>query len=424
MDRMKIAFIVAQFPVGSETFILNQIVGLLDRGHQVDIYASDRGNLTKVPPLVTKYNLLDRVYYFHPVPNNFLWRILRGIVLLLNLAIRDPGKALKAINVFKYGQEALSLWLLYSAIPGFKATYDVIHCQFGYEGFRSMAFQTMNDPSAKSIVAFRGYDLSGFLKIKGKGVYRQLFTRADLFLPNCDRFRSLLIDIGCPIDRIAVHRSGIDCSQFPFNPRSFPPDNRVRMVSIGRFVEKKGIEYSIRAFAKISPLYPEAEYQIIGDGVLKPQLASAIAELGMGDRIQLISWKKPSEIVEILALSHIFIAPSVTAADGDTEGIPNVLKEAMAMGMPAIATRHAGIPELVEDGVSGFLVPERDIESLAEKMSYLCAHPEIWEPMAKAARSQVEKDYDIHKLNEELVEIYRHLRRSELSTTQNRVIQS
>lgn len=98
----------------------------------------------------------------------------------------------------------------------------------------------------------------------------------------------------------------------------------------------------------------------------------------------------------------MLVAASVTAADGDEEGIPNVLKEAMAMGLPVVATRHAGIPELVEDGVSGWLVPERDEAALADALARLAAEPERWPAMGRAGRDKVEREYDIHRLNHRL----------------------
>jgi colanic acid/amylovoran biosynthesis glycosyltransferase len=109
----------------------------------------------------------------------------------------------------------------------------------------------------------------------------------------------------------------------------------------------------------------------------------------------------------VLAQSHILIAPSVTAADGDEEGIPNTLKEAMAMGLPVISTVHAGIPELVNDGVSGFLVPERDVEALADRLMRLVDQPETWAAMGRAGRRQIEAEFDTDRLNDDLLVLYK-----------------
>jgi len=109
----------------------------------------------------------------------------------------------------------------------------------------------------------------------------------------------------------------------------------------------------------------------------------------------------------MLAEAHILMAPSVTAADGDEEGIPNTLKEAMAMGIPVISTLHAGIPELVADGISGFLVPERDAAALADRLRRLVDHPETWAAMGRAGRVRIDSDFDIDRLNDQLLDLYK-----------------
>jgi colanic acid/amylovoran biosynthesis glycosyltransferase len=107
------------------------------------------------------------------------------------------------------------------------------------------------------------------------------------------------------------------------------------------------------------------------------------------------------------------VAASVTAADGDEEGIPNVLKEAMASGMPVVGTRHAGIPELIEDGVSGLLVPERNQAALADALQRLALQPEQWAAMGRAGRAKIEMEYDIHRLNDRLAGLLENLIRPE-----------
>lgn len=404
---MKIAFIVGHFPQLSETFILNQITGLIERGHQVDIYASSPGDSTKVHPAISKYNLLEHTYYFPEVPENLLWRVTKGIGLLMTLGYQDPGRFLDALNFFKYGKQALSLWLLYTVIPKFDRQYDIIHCQFGTQSYRGMSFRTINAPKAKLITTFRGDDISRFVRERGKNVYKKLFKTGNLFLANCEFFKRRVVELGCDASQVFVHRSGLDCRRFPLIPRSFPSDGKIRIATTGRLVEKKGIEYSIRAVAKQALVYPNLEYNIIGDGILRESLQKLIDDLNSSHFIHLLGWKDEDEIVEILNQSHIFMAPSVTAADGNQDAPVNVLKEAMAMGLPAISTYHGGIPELVEDGISGFLVPERDVETLAEKLGILVKNPQLWPEMGKAGRAYVEEHYDLNKLNDTLVELYR-----------------
>jgi colanic acid/amylovoran biosynthesis glycosyltransferase len=404
---MKVAFVVGEFPILSETFILNQITGLLSRGHEVDIYANARGDRAKIHPVVGQYKLLDRTYYFHSIPDNFLLRIIKGIFLIFLLGFQDSRKLLQAINIFKYGKPVLSLWLLYTAIPSFKKNYDIIHCQFGHQSFRAMAFRTINNPEAKLITIFRGYDISSFVEKKGIHIYDEYF------LANCEFFRQKVIQLGCDPQKIVVHFSGLACDRFVYKPRHLFVNDTIYLATTGRLVEKKGIEYAIQAVAKQAKITPNIEYNIIGDGELKAKLKQLIQKLGVEKIVKLVGWKNEQEIIEILDKTQIFLAPSVTAADGNQDAPVNTLKEAMAMGLPVISTYHGGIPELVEDGISGFLVPERDAEALAQKLGYLIEHPELWQTMGKAGRDRIESSYDLDKLNDRLVKIYQKVLRSQ-----------
>ena len=163
-------------------------------------------------------------------------------------------------------------------------------------------------------------------------------------------------------------------------------------MSTGRLVEKKGLEYSIRAITRIMQHHPNIRYTIIGDGSLKPDLQQLIEELALSQQVSLLGWRKQEEVIKILDRSQILVAPSVTAADGNQDAPVNTLKEAMAMGLPVIGTLHGGIPELIEDAVSGFLVPERNPEAISEKLSYLIEHPEIWVSMGQAGRVPMSKN--------------------------------
>ena len=406
---MRIAFIVGPFPVLSETFILNQITGLLVRGHEVHIYGCKPDDTSKVHPDVEKYQLIERTYYIPEIPKNYFLRFLKGLAFISTNFYKAPLVLLRSLNIFKYGKRAASMRLLYSVIPLLKSQpYDIIHCQFGMYGVDGMILRDVGAIKGKLITSFRGYDISWYVKACGENVYDKLFVKGDFFLANCEFFRKRAIQLGCDEKKIVVHGSGIDCSRFTYKPR-YPHPDGIRIVTTGRLVEKKGIEYAIRAVAKVARLHQNIEYNIIGDGYLKEHLQQIISELNLADKVKLLGWKNQKEIIEILDKAHVFIAPSVTAEDGNQDAPVNTLKEAMAMGLPVIGTLHGGIPELVENGISGFLVPERDVDAIAEKVDYFIEHPEVWEQMGKAGRVYVEEHYDINRLNDELVEIYQQV---------------
>lgn len=408
---MRVAFIVYEFPILSETFILNQITGLIDRGHEVDIYADQLGNTFKVHLDIKNYRLLERTFYFGnaelAMPANRFLRVVKGFGMVLAHCYKSPLSLLRSLNVFKYGKQAASLKLMYTVLPFLgKRPYDIVHCQFGTLDYASNLLRNIVNPKAKLITSFRGYDISQYVQEHGDHIYDQLFNTGDSFLTNCNYFKDRLIKLGCSPHKIVVHGSGIDCHRFRFTPRYLPSDSQIRIVTTGRLVEKKGIEYSICAIAKLVKADPNIEYLIIGDGPLQEDLQQLIQSLDVNNKVKLLGWKQQQEIIEILDDSHIFVAPSVTAKDGNQDAPINVLKEAMAMGLPVVSTRHGGIPELVENGVSGFLVPERDVDALAEKLAYLIKHSEDWPRFGRAGRAYVLEHYDTNQLNDQLVEIY------------------
>jgi colanic acid/amylovoran biosynthesis glycosyltransferase len=253
-----------------------------------------------------------------------------------------------------------------------------------------------------------------YIMRRGDDAYDYLFETGDLLLPISNRWKDELIRLGCEEQKIVVHRMGIDTSRFLFSPRRPRGDGKVRLLTVARLVEKKGVEYGVRAVAEVLKKYPQVEYEIAGDGPLMNDIKSLIEKLNISDRIKLLGWQRQEEIVEFMKEANILLAPSVCSKDGDWEGIPVVLMEALAQGLPVLSTQHSGIPELVQDGQSGFLVPERDVDALAEKLTYLIEHPEIWPEMGWSGRDYVERHYDINKLNDQLVRLYQRVLDGEL----------
>jgi colanic acid/amylovoran biosynthesis glycosyltransferase len=407
---MKIAFLVEKFPALTETFILNQAVGLIERGHQVDIYARQTNDTSKIHPDVEKYDLIKHTFYAPSVPENYINRLLKAFFLLIINLRKAPLVMVRSLNLSKYKKRALSLRLFYFTIAFLNLQeYDIIHCQFGMYGIEGMILREIGAIQGKLITSFRGYDISWYVKEYGDNVYQKLFANGDFFLTNCNYFRNRAIKLGCNPDKIIVHGSGIDCDRFTFQPRYLEPNQKIKIATTGRLIEKKGIEYGIRAVAQVAEKYSNIEYNIIGAGDLQLHLQKIIDSLNMTEKIHLLGWKNQQEIIQIINNSQIFIAPSVTARDGNQDAPLNTLKEAMAMGLPVIATQHGGIPELVQDGISGFLIPERDSHAIANKLTYLINHPNTWEKIGKTGSTYVQKNYNTKTLNDELIKIYQNI---------------
>ena len=328
---MRIAFVISTFPTLSETFILNQITGLIDRGHKVDIFASRPKYLDKVHGDVKKYKLLERCFYRLSMPKNKLWRVFKGLNLACINLRKNPKAILCSLNIFKYGRDAISFNLLFETLSFIgHEPYDVIHAHFGPSGLLAVKLQHTGAIQGKLITVFHGYDMSAIYQNEENKFYKPLFDSDCLLMPISGHWKNKLIEFGGDQHKIFVHHMGIDCSKICFQPRKLEKNDGVRLLTIARLVEKKGVEYGIRAVASVANTYQNIEYNIIGDGPLKDELKTLIGNLGMKDSIHLCGRKEQSEIFEYLTNASILLTPSVTAKNGDKEGIPVALMEAMA----------------------------------------------------------------------------------------------
>ena len=413
---MRIAFFVDQFPCLSETFILHQITGLIDRGHEVDIYCDRPGNTKQMHPEVEKYQLLARRYYTF-IPYKITWRYVIGIPLLLLNFFRAPVLIFNSFNRAKYDRvrygklaERFQAFLLMLPLLN-KAPYDIIQCHYGRNGLKAILLQDLGAIEGKIVTAFHGHDVSSYLQTHGERIYDYLLERADLFQPISNYWSNKLIALGCSASKIVVHHMGVDCHKF--KPMTTPTNNsdKIIITSVARLVEMKGISYGIAAIAELLTQQPELklEYRIVGDGVLRKELEQQIQKLQLEEQIQLLGWQNQEQVREIIAQTDILLAPSVVSKAGDYEGIPVCLMEAMAQGVPVVSTYYSGIPELVEDGITGYLVPEKEIVTLAHKIGYLAKNSDLRCKMGTLGRKKVLNDYNIELLCDRLVYSYQQL---------------
>jgi colanic acid/amylovoran biosynthesis glycosyltransferase len=165
------------------------------------------------------------------------------------------------------------------------------------------------------------------------------------------------------------------------------------VIMIGRFVEKKGFEFGIRAFAQATQNLA-ARLILVGSGPRETQLRALVAQLGISERVQFAGPLPQTEVAALLQQSSVLLAPSVVAKDGNRESGLIVVKEASASGTVAIGTRHGGIPEIIDDGVTGFLVPERDVSQLADRLRRVLTDNDLRQRLASAGRQKMLREYD------------------------------
>lgn len=257
-------------------------------------------------------------------------------------------------------------------------------------------------------VGFRGNDATAFPKKSKENLLelQKLFQLADRFFPVCEHLKREIVRIGCPEEKIRVLYGGVDLSRFAFKPRTVKAHKKIRILAVGRFVEKKGFDDLIRAFAVVRKSNPRVRLTLIGQGPCKSAYRKLIKKLGLKDSVKMIPWVDYQGIHKKYYQSHIFCAPSCTDAEGNQEGIPNTLKEAMATGMPVVSTYHAGIPELIDHRTSGLLVAERSVPELAKALNELIAHPERWRSLGEQARKKIEKKFNLKTQLKKQAEFY------------------
>ena len=269
----------------------------------------------------------------------------------------------------------------------------LLHIYFGHIAVHLLPL--MRAAAAPSVVSFHGADAGVDLQ---KPAYRQatreMLAAARLVLVRSDSLGQALRDLGCDAAKIRVHRTGIPIENFEFRERVWPKDGAWQLLQAGRLIEKKGIAVSLRAFARFATRFPRARFTIAGDGPLRDQLKRAAKSLGLSDRVRFTGFVPQKQLRELFYDSHIFLHPSQMTADGNREGVPNSMLEAMATGLPVFATRHGGIPEAIEDGASGVLVAERDEDALSEALLEWTQRPDELSALAGSGAATVRKKFE------------------------------
>jgi len=257
------------------------------------------------------------------------------------------------------------------------------------------------------IVSFHGADV---MVDMDKPAYReatlQMLDAVTLVLVRSESLRRALVDLGCDPKKIEIQRTGIPLEEFPFRERAIPKNGEWQFVQAGRLIEKKGLPVTLRAFSTFLKQHPNATLKIAGEGPLLPELQNFARELGVTNRVSFTGFVSQEQLREIYYGSHIFLHPSQTGLDGNQEGIPNSMLEAMATGLPVFATKHGGIPEAIENGVSGVLVPERDDEALAQALLNAAQDPDFLSRIGHAGAEAVQKNFDLSTQAQRLEEIY------------------
>lgn len=282
---------------------------------------------------------------------------------------------------------------------------DVMHAYFGHTGVHLLPFiLEWNKPC---LVSFHGMDIQKRPQQEGYDEQMQeLLRTVPLVLARSKSLMDGLERLGCPKEKLRLNRTGIPLEHFPFQQRPMPMDGSWRFVQACRLIAKKGLGTALRAFAKFHAKHPKATFRIAGEGPLKGEIEKLIAELGLGDAVELSGFLSQDDLAALYARSHIFLHPSEMPPDQNQEGVPNSMLEAMATGLPVLATTHGGIPEAVTHERTGLLVPERDEEALFQAMCHITAETDTLYILGEAASRAVREEFEQSKQIEKLESYY------------------
>ncbi|MGC5328368.1 glycosyltransferase [Brevibacillus sp. SYSU BS000544] len=342
---------------------------------------------------------MDRILLYRrnylPISETFIYQQLIGhtkvkpIVLSRSKPVNLSSFPYDPIYVRK-SLKGLSSWLKRKKIR-------VMHARFGPAGLDLLS--KARKTRIPLITSFHGVDVSK--RVKQNRIYRirlrKLFKKGDAFTVVSEHMRNKLRKLGCPDKKITLIRSGIDLNYFSQKPLPPVKNGEFRLLSVGRLVEKKGMDILIKSFAKLRRVYPRARLTIVGEGEERRRLKRLIKKYKLERYITMKGAKTRSGVRREMEACHLFVNASKTAKDGNQEGIPNVIMESMAVGRPVVSTFHAGIPELVDHQESGFLVKEGSVSELSDMMMQALFQYEMWSEIIDNARAKVEKNHDISK---------------------------
>lgn len=356
---LSVLFVTNKFPYEPRQYIDNQITGFIDAGVDVTVLA-DRESLHANYSLAEKYKFRDITFY--------------------------------------------------KKLPENKKSFDIIYCQFPGLAKKMLLKRKNKLISGVIVGCFRAG--CEFDSIQNNiDVYKQFFQEIDLILVVCNAFKKRLVSYGCPKEKILVHHSAIDVDRFYFYERKLLPTEPIKIISVGRLHKMKGYNFTINAVKKVKELYPNIQYNIYGMGSECESIKNMIEQYSLQDTVFLKGYCQHDSVPLVLYDHHIFILGSYTTETGSGEGIPNVFMEAMATGMPVIGTNHGGVPELLKDGVTGFVAQEQDSDDLARKLVALIEAQELWALFGINGRNKVLKEHNKTVQNKKLKKIFEKIKK-------------
>lgn len=389
---MNIGYILGEFPKLSETFVLNEIIELVRRGHEVHIFSIFHPKESIVQPEVKEYELLKRTYY-------------ASSYFKLGLELLKPDSLLfyrnkRLLNKFY----CIAAAKYFSKIMG-KLDLDILHAHFADES----AYTAMLISKLTGIpFTFTGHAFDIFINPDVKALRERMENASAVITPSYYNKNYLHDLTGIEKDKIHVVRACPNIERFKGVKRE---EDAFTILTVGRLVEKKGIKYGILAIKELVNEFPEIQYRIVGSGPLEGELKELVKSLNLEAHVKLLGDLNGESLMDELGKATIVILPCVQAGDGDLDVCPLTLQEAMVAQVPVVATTLASIPELIEQGMEGYLVEPKNVEQLADVIKTLLKDRDVRNKMGELGRKKIEKEFNIHEELEKLLKVWDGVKR-------------
>jgi colanic acid/amylovoran biosynthesis glycosyltransferase len=412
MGNLKIAFIVNRFPAISETFIINQIVYLLDQGHDVKILSFGSKPPTVVHQIVEKYGLIGRTTYFEKVRHSAVARAARTIsrsLLHVVPILKEIGWRALNPNVFRASTRHQALLQKLESFLG-DSRYDIVHAHFGPRATAVASLIRSGRVSGfKFVATFHGFDMNPKYLDRYRTEYVDLFKYADAVTVNSPYLRDVTLSVYPNPRLLVVLPAALDTQRYARKGKTYEADIDFAIIFCGRLIALKGPDLAIQIMHELvnNRGIRSVKLRIIGDGPLRVQIQSLISKLNLTDHVSVLGSMSQEEVILEMERGQMFLLPGVPDPEtGRVEAQGLVVQEAQAMELPVIVSDAGGIKYGLNDGVTGFVVPYGDIPAFADKIEALVKDRPRAMEMGKSGRQFVVSQYDISILGQKLVELY------------------
>jgi glycosyltransferase involved in cell wall biosynthesis len=396
-DGPRVGYVLKRYPRYSETFIVNEILAHQAAGQPIEIFSLRPPTDTFFPEHVARVRAKATYIPSGDVTARALWDAFDSATELFG-DLRDVWKMARDEDLLMHDV--------------FQATYLACEIRRKKIDHLHAHFATAAADTARVAARIAGitYSLTAHAKdifhesVDRDQLERKLDDAAAVVTVSDFNHDYLKMTFGDAARRVSRIYNGLDLAEFPYQT---PANRPARIVAVGRLVEKKGFADLVEACSILLAKGRDFTCQIIGGGELESQLAAQVQRVGLAGVVELLGPRPPAEVAQAIQSAAVVAVPCVVGADGNRDGLPTVLLEAMALGTPCISTDVTGIPEILHDGKSGLSVPQRDPLALAAAIERLLDDADLRVRLARAARQLVEQDFDIHKNTERLRTLFR-----------------